>query len=110
MSASLLHGKTVVLIGGAGLLGKAFGEALLRHGAELIVADLDEARCRAVCDELGIKMPGSRIVAESVDIISRDSIDALIDRVSATYDKVDTVVNNAYPRNKHYGRKLEKVE
>ncbi len=98
------------MAGGAGLLGKAFGEALLRHGAELVVADLDEARCRAACDELAGKVPGARVVAETVNITSRDSLDRLIDRVRAGCGKIDTVVNNAYPRNKQYGRKLEQVE
>ena len=109
-STSLLHSKTVVLAGGAGLLGKAFGEALLRHGGELVVADLDEVRCRAVCEELEGRVPGARVVAESVDITSRDSLDGLIDRVRVGCGKIDTVVNNAYPRNKQYGRKLEQVE
>jgi NAD(P)-dependent dehydrogenase (short-subunit alcohol dehydrogenase family) len=109
-SDALLHGKTVVLVGGAGLLGKAFGEALLRHGAELVIADLDEARCIAVCEELAGAVPGARVAADIVNITSRDSLDGLIDRVRASNGKIDTVVNNAYPRNKQYGRKLELVE
>jgi len=109
-TSQLLRGKTVVLVGGAGLLGKAFGEALLRHGAELVIADLDEARCRTACDELAAKVAESRPIAEKVDITSRESLDALIGRVQACCGKIDAVVNNAYPRNKHYGRKLEQVE
>lgn len=109
-TSSLLQDKTVVLVGGAGLLGKAFGEALLCHGARLIVADLDEARCRAACDELAEKVAGARVIAETADITSRESLDALIGRVQAACGHVDAVVNNAYPRNKQYGRKLEQVE
>jgi NAD(P)-dependent dehydrogenase (short-subunit alcohol dehydrogenase family) len=110
MSSSLLQGKTVVLVGGAGLLGKAFGEALLQHGAALVVADLDEARCRAACEALAAKVSGARVIVETVDITSRDSLDALIARVQAACGTIDAVVNNAYPRNKQYGRKLEQVE
>ena len=109
-SSTLLHDKTVVLVGGAGLLGKAFGEALLRHGAELVIADLDEARCRAACDELADRVAGARMIAETADITSRESLDALIGRIQARCGKIDAVVNNAYPRNKQYGRKLEQVE
>ena len=107
--SALLAGKTVVLVGGAGLLGKAFGEALLRHGAQLVVADLDEGRCRSACDELAAKVDGASVIAETVDITSRESLDALIGRVQARCGRIDTVVNNAYPRNKQYGRKLEQV-
>lgn len=110
LTSHLLRDKTVVLVGGAGLLGKAFGEALLRHGAKLVIADLDEARCRAACDELAVRHEGARVIAETVDITSRESLDALIGRVQARCGKIDAVVNNAYPRNKQYGRKLEQVE
>jgi NAD(P)-dependent dehydrogenase (short-subunit alcohol dehydrogenase family) len=106
----LLRDKVVVLVGGAGLLGKAFGEALLVHGATLIIADLDAARCSAACDELAVKVTGSRVIAENVDITLRESLDAMIDRINARCGKIDAVVNNAYPRNKQYGRNLEQVE
>ncbi len=106
----LLNEKIVILVGGAGLLGKAFGETLLLHGATLIVADLDEARCRVACDQLALTAKGARVAAETVDITLRESLDALIDRVNAKLGKIDAVVNNAYPRNKEYGRKLEQVE
>ncbi|WP_200895974.1 oxidoreductase [Chromobacterium vaccinii] len=110
LDSSLLQDKTVVLVGGAGLLGKAFGESLLRHGAQLIVADLDEERCRAACDELSAKVPGARVIAETANITVRESLDALIGRIQTRCGKIDAVVNNAYPRNKQYGRKLEQVE
>lgn len=106
----LLKEKTIVLIGGGGLLGKAFGAALLTHGAELILADIDEARSSAACELLSRKFSGAQLTAETVDITSRDSLDALISRVHSRVGKIDVVVNNAYPRNKQYGRKLEEVD
>ena len=109
-TSSLLAGKTVVLVGGAGLLGRAFGEGLLQHGAQLVIADLDETRCQAVCAELAACVEGARVTAEVADITSRESLDSLIERVSAGHGKIDAIVNNAYPRNKQYGRKLEQVE
>lgn len=110
MISTLLSGKTVVLVGGAGLLGQAFGEGLLCHGATLVIADLDEKRCQDVCSDLASKVSGAHVIAEKVDITSRSSLDNLITRVEASQGKIDTVVNNAYPRNKQYGRKLEQVE
>jgi NAD(P)-dependent dehydrogenase (short-subunit alcohol dehydrogenase family) len=109
-TSQLLRGKAVVLVGGAGLLGKAFGEALLHHGAQVVLADLDEARCRTACQELATKVPGTCPMAEVVDITSRESLDGLIERVQVRCGKIDAAVNNAYPRNKHYGRKLDQVE
>ena len=110
IASSLLRGKVVVLIGGAGLLGQAFGEALLSHGATLVLADLDDIRCRLVCDQLASKVVNAHVVPERVDITLGDSLETLISRVKKAYGKIDAVVNNAYPRNKNYGRKLEHVE
>ncbi|MBV8467927.1 MAG: SDR family oxidoreductase [Burkholderiales bacterium] len=106
----LLQGKTVVLVGGAGLLGRAFGSALVHHGAELVIADVDAVRCQAACNELVAANSGARVIAETADITSRESLDALITRAQARCGKIDAIVNNAYPRNRQYGRKLEQVE
>lgn len=110
MTANILKDKVVVLVGGAGLLGKAFGETLLMHGAKVVVADLDEARCKKVCDQLLSKMFNAHVIAATVDITSKESIKKLICYVDAIFGRIDSVVNNAYPRNKQYGRKLEQVE
>jgi NAD(P)-dependent dehydrogenase (short-subunit alcohol dehydrogenase family) len=109
-TSSLLKNKVVVLVGGAGLLGQAFGEALLIHGATLVVADLDEVNCRKVCDQLASKVANSLVIPELADITSAKSLEALIASVERAFGRIDAVVNNAYPRNKQYGRKLEQVE
>ena len=44
------------------------------------------------------------------DITNKNSIQALIQYVSEKYGCIDTVVNNAYPRNKNYGRSFFEVE
>lgn len=110
VSSTLLTGKTVVIVGGAGLIGQTFAEGLLSHGAQVVVADIDLERCRSVCESLSQTVPGALIVAEAVDITSKASLLGLIERVVKAEGKVDAVVNNAYPRNRQYGRRLEDVE
>ena len=39
-----------------------------------------------------------------IDITSKKSIDELIEISIRKFEKIDAVVNNAYPRNKNYGR------
>lgn len=108
--SSLLKDKTIVLVGGAGLLGKAFCETLLHHGATLVVADIDESRCRDLCQSLTNKIKTASLLPAPVDITSGDSLEELIALTDRTFGKIDALVNNAYPRNKQYGRKLESVE
>lgn len=108
-SSALLDGKVVVIIGGAGLLGRAFAKAVVTHGGTCVLADIDVARAEAAVAELAGDVHADRLVPEEVDITSKASLQALIQRLASRFDRVDAVVNNAYPRNKHYGRKLEDV-
>jgi NAD(P)-dependent dehydrogenase (short-subunit alcohol dehydrogenase family) len=105
----ILQDKVVVIIG-AGLLGRAFVGAAIGNGAKVVIADIDLERARCVIEEL--RRDGTEALAavsEQVDITSAESLDRLIADVERRHGKIDAVVNNAYPRNKHYGRKLEDV-
>lgn len=100
--------KIVVITGGAGFLGRHFCNAIAAHGGIAVVADIDFDAAKRVADEIAESYPGK---AEPVllDIASKDSIVALITGLHQRHGRVDAVVNNAYPRNARYGRKLEEV-
>ncbi len=57
------------------------------------------------------RSPGStgNIEAAHLDITDKESVVALIADIRKRHCGIDAVVNNAYPRNKSYGRKLEDV-
>ncbi|RQP21619.1 oxidoreductase [Piscinibacter terrae] len=106
----LLAGKVVVLVGGAGLLGRSLAQACAEQGASVVIADLDGSRAATACEQILPHLHGGSAHAESVDITSKESLQALIARVSSLEGRIDAVVNSAYPRNPRYGRKLEDVE
>lgn len=108
MNSNLLYGKVVVLVGGAGLLGKTFAHALSVHGAITILADIDRHRAVVACDSIKNSVPHAELYPEAVDITDIESLHALIGRVGSL-GRIDAVVNNAYPRNQQYGRKLPDV-
>jgi NAD(P)-dependent dehydrogenase (short-subunit alcohol dehydrogenase family) len=108
MNTSLLAGKLVVLVGGAGLLGQSFARAMASHGATTILADIDQERAAVACQRIQAAMPGAELLPETVDITDKASLQSLIHRVVGR-GRIDAVVNNAYPRNKQYGRKLPDV-
>jgi len=110
VEAKLLTGKTVVLVGGAGLLGRSFAKAICRQGASAAVADVDVARAAEACREIEQAIPGAQAYPEAVEITSKTSLQELIGRVAKRSGRIDAVVNSAYPRNRQYGRKLEDVE
>lgn len=103
----MLKDKVIVVTGGAGLLGRRFSTAIAEVRSKLIVADLNfqnaENFAKKLCDQGFDAEPGV------IDITSLESISALIANVHERFGKIDAVVNNAYPRNSNYGRKLEEV-
>jgi len=104
----LLTDKVVVVTGGAGVLGRQFCAAVAEHGGIAVVADRDIDAAAAVAEEI-TAIAGWRADALPLDITDRDSIAALITAVQKKHGCISAVVNNAYPRNKSFGRKLEDV-
>lgn len=104
----MLTNKIVVITGGAGFIGRQLCSAVAEHGGTTVVADIDLDAATRVAKEIAAKYPG-RAEAASLDITSQESVRALIDRLHGQYGRIDAVVNNAYPRNHNYGRKLESV-
>lgn len=107
-AAMLLTDKVVVITGGAGFLGRQFCAAVAEQGGIAVVADIDAEAAARVSEEIVSIYPG-RAEAVSLDITSHASVSSLIAGLMAKYGRIDAVVNNAYPRNQNYGRKLEDV-
>jgi NAD(P)-dependent dehydrogenase (short-subunit alcohol dehydrogenase family) len=103
----MLQEKVVVVTGGAGLLGRHFAAAIAREGGVAIVADVNLEGAQAVAAE--ITANGGRAQAALLDIGDVGSVERLIESIHASCGRIDAVVNNAYPRNKSWGRKLEDV-
>ena len=106
-NSALLEGLVTVVTGGAGLLGRSFVRAIADAGGTAIVADLDLATAEAVVAALPAT-PG-RGLAVAMDITDPASVSAAIATVLSQCGRIDAVVNNAYPRNAAYGRRLEDV-
>ena len=89
-----LTGKVAVVTGALGLLGREHCAALAGAGARVVVADLDRAGCKGLAEEL---MAAHRIPALAVatDITDPDAVEGLAERVLATFDRIDVLVNNA---------------
>lgn len=103
----MLQDKVIVVTGGAGLIGRSFVRSIVGHGGIAVVADQNEAAGKAFIETLEAK-PG-RAIFRALDITSKQSLADLIADLHGRYGRIDAVVNNAYPRNKQYGRKFEDV-
>ncbi|MFM8332169.1 MAG: SDR family oxidoreductase, partial [Candidatus Methylumidiphilus sp.] len=83
-------GKTAIVTGAAGLLGRQHCRALAEAGAAVVAADLDQAACAELAASLGGAALGLRL-----DVTDPVSVRALADAVVALNGSIDVLVNNA---------------
>jgi len=103
-----LKNKTIIITGGAGLIGSAFSKACAEHGANVVIVDIDE-RGNELAKQINTETGNNNIFFQKCDITNINNIQSLIETILNKFGKIDALVNNAYPRNKNYGRKFEDV-
>jgi 3-oxoacyl-[acyl-carrier protein] reductase len=88
-----LAGKVALVTGSARGIGQAIALALARHGADVVISDVDETGAQATADEIG-KL-GRRSLAVRCDVSRREEVEALIETAIAKLGRLDILVNNA---------------
>lgn len=104
-----LTGKTAIVTGGAGLLGSKFCEGLAEFGANIVVIDLNREKTEALVKKLSQKYSVT-ILPLLIDITDKKSINGGVKTVLDKFERIDILVNSAYPRNKDYGKRFEDAE
>ncbi|MBI2131501.1 MAG: SDR family oxidoreductase [Candidatus Tectomicrobia bacterium] len=87
------RGKTIVITGAASGIGRASALIFAREGANVLCADINgegAARAAAEVDEAGGHGAGVR-----VDVTSRPSVEAMVDRAKERFGRVDFQFNSA---------------
>lgn len=82
-------GKVAVVTGGASGVGRAIGARLVREGARVVLADIDQARLDATAAEIGAA------AAIAVDVTKEASVEALAASVYDRFGAAHLVFNNA---------------
>ena len=93
MSNFRLDGKTAIVTGGAGGLGKPMAMAYAAAGANVVVASRNAENIGAVAAE--IEARGQSALPVPVDITDAEQVEAMIARTVDAYGAVDVIVNNA---------------
>jgi NAD(P)-dependent dehydrogenase (short-subunit alcohol dehydrogenase family) len=89
---TMLKGKTALVTGGGGGIGRGIAEAFGSHGAQVVVAELKEERAdaiRAALDAAGV----DNMVVKS-DVRVQAEVTQLIGEIDQRYGKLDILVNN----------------
>lgn len=88
-----LAGKTALVTGGAGGIGRATARAYAEAGAKVAITDLDGPAAQAVADEL--VAAGADAFALRVDVTRADEVAAMVQAVVARWGRLDIAFNNA---------------
>ncbi len=94
-----LEGKTAVVTGAVGILGKYFCRGLSSVGADVAVIDLDEDSCQNFANELRQEY-GTNAMGVACDITSPEEVGQMVEEVVGTLGKINVLHNNAAAKSK----------
>lgn len=88
-----LEGKTALVTGAAGLLGRQFTRTLGEAGAKVVAADIDFNA--AYSQVIGLREINIRAIAIKVNVKDPDSVSAMVDHTMQEFNSIDVLVNCA---------------
>jgi len=109
MYYDMLKNKTIIITGGSGLIGSAFSIVSAEYGANVVIVDINKEKSDKLIKQIKGKIGNDKVIYLKCDITSLNDIKKAIDMILNKFGEVDVLVNNAYPRNKNYGKKYEDV-
>lgn len=90
-----LEGRTALISGGAGLLGKEHAKALLDKGAFVVLTDVNKEALESARDYLASIYSDDHVTAYQMDVTSEESINATLDILQSNGMHVSILINNA---------------
>jgi NAD(P)-dependent dehydrogenase (short-subunit alcohol dehydrogenase family) len=95
-----LTGKSTIITGGSGGIGRGLVLGFAEEGANVVIATRDAKKGQEVADAAK-EMPGEVIVV-ATDVTQEDAVEKMTETTEQTFGPVDVLVNNAggvaYPR------------
>ncbi len=88
-----MAGRTALVTGGAGLLGRQFTHALGEAGANVVVADLDFQAAQIHSDQLD--QEGISAIPVGVDVTDPGSVSEMVQTAITEFRSLDVLVNSA---------------
>ncbi len=95
LSLFSLRGKTVVLTGASGYLGRTFAHALLQNGARVIALGRS-ARLQKEALDWQAKYGRENVAFRQIDMDDLDALSGLFDSIAAAEPNIDVLINNAH--------------
>ena len=88
-----LTGKVALVTGAAQGIGKAVALLLARHGADIVVSDINLEKAEETAKE--IESIGQKAMAIKVNVASLNDVERMVEAVLKKFGKIDILINNA---------------
>jgi len=88
-----LRGQAAIVTGAGRNIGRAIALELAGMGADIVVAEMDEATGKRTADE--VRKLGRRALALRTDVTRLADLQAMADRTVGEFGRIDILVNNA---------------
>jgi meso-butanediol dehydrogenase/(S,S)-butanediol dehydrogenase/diacetyl reductase len=88
-----LQGQAAIVTGAGRNIGRAIALELAGMGADIVVAEMDEATGKRTADE--VRKLGRRALPLRTDVTRMSDLQAMADRSMAEFGRIDILVNNA---------------
>jgi 3-oxoacyl-[acyl-carrier protein] reductase len=89
----LLEGRIAIITGSGRGIGRATAELLGRHGARVVVSDIDPAPAQEAAEV--IRAAGGEAISVPGDVTDKSFADAIVKAALENFDGLDIIVNNA---------------
>uniref|UniRef100_A0A0D9VT16 Ketoreductase domain-containing protein n=1 Tax=Leersia perrieri TaxID=77586 RepID=A0A0D9VT16_9ORYZ len=86
-----LEGKVAIVTGGARGIGEAIVRLFVKHGAKVVIADIDDAAGEALAAALGTH----HVAFVRCDVSVEEDVERAVERAVARYGRLDVLCNNA---------------
>ena len=91
---SSLKGKTAIITGGAGILGKHFSDGLARCGSHVVIVDLNKKEGEMIARDL-TRRYGQQCISIVCDVSEPTSVSSMVDEVMKQFGDINILHNNA---------------
>lgn len=105
----MLQNKTIIIAGGAGLIGSAFSRACAKQNAHVVIVDINKEKGESLVEHIRKETKNEHVLFQECNLASGKDITRVIQTTLEKFKKIDALVNSAFPKNKNYGKKFEDV-